>query len=249
MKKYIKIIATLVLAVLLMISLCVLASEIWGMRQNRKAIEKVYETMENSGTAEDVTEEAADGWTERYRALAEENGDLFGWIHIAGTDIDLPVMYSPDDPSYYLKHNFWKKWSDYGTPFLDGNCEPGVSNNYVIYGHNMKNGTMFAQLHEYESEEFWKEHPYIQFDTLTEQGTYEIFAVFHFDIDNEDYFFNAHVNMGEMEVREFVDEASARQLYDADIEPEYGDQFLTLCTCDKTYRNGRFFVIARKVAS
>ena len=86
-------------------------------------------------------------------------------------------------------------------------------------------------------------------DTLTEKGTYEIFSVFHFDTEHEEYWFNAHTYLGEMEVCEFLQEASARQLYETGIEPVYGDRLLTLCTCDRTYRNGRFFVLARKVTA
>ena len=222
--------------------------EVWEMWENKWAFERVYRTLEE---AEPHKEEEAAGevWAARYKALTEENEDFFGWIHIEGTDIDYPVMYSPDSPGYYLKHSFWKKWSDYGTPHLDERCVPGVSNNLVVYGHNMKNGTMFAQLHRFESEEFWNEHRYIQFDTIAEQGTYEIFTVFHFDTNHEDYWFNTHTDMGEMEIREFLNEVSVRQLYETGVILNRKDQFLTLCTCDRTYRNGRFFVMAKKVVT
>ena len=248
MRKALRTIATVALIVLLIASLYVMAVEVWEMWENKQAFLRVYRTLEE---AEPQKEQEAVGedWSERYRVLAEENGDLFGWIHIDGTDIDYPVMHSPERPGYYLKHSFWGKWSDYGTPYLDERCVPEISNNYIVYGHNMRNGTMFAQLHKYESKEFREEHPYIQFDTLTEQGTYEIFAVFHFDTNNEEYWFNTHTNMGEMENSEFLEEVAGRQLYETDVIPVYEDQLLTLCTCDKTYRNGRFFVIAKKVVT
>ena len=246
MKDALRTIVTVALIALLIVSLYVMVIEVWEMWENKRAYKRVFRMLEE---AEPQKEQEAVGedWSERYRVLAEENGDLFGWIHIDGTDIDYPVMHSPERPGYYLKHSFWGKWSDYGTPYLDERCVPEISNNYIVYGHNMKNGTMFAQLHRFESEEFWNEHRLIQFDTLDEQGTYEIFSVFHFDTEHEEYWFNAHTYLGEMEVCEFLQESSARQLYETGIEPVYGNQFLTLCTCDRTYRNGRFFVLARKV--
>ncbi len=250
MKDTFRIIATVALVTLLISSLYAMAMEVLETRGSKRDLERVYRTLEEAELQEGSEESAEEeDWAAKYRALAEENGELFGWIHIDGTDIDYPVMYSPERPRYYLKHSFWGKRSDYGTPCLDERCVPEISNNYVIYGHNMRNGTMFAQLHRYESKEFWEEHPYIQLDTLTEQGIYEVFSVFHFDTEHEEYWFNAHTYLGEMEVCEFLRGASARQLYDTGIEPVSGDRFLTLCTCDRTYRNGRFFVLARKVTA
>ncbi|MBR4927954.1 MAG: class B sortase [Oscillospiraceae bacterium] len=250
MKDTFRIIATVALVTLLIASLYALAMEVLEMRESKRDIERVYRTLEEAELQKNSEESPEEEeWVAKYIALAEENAEFFGWIHVDGTDIDLPVMHSPERPGYYLKHSFWGKYSDYGTPYLDERCVPDISNNYVVYGHNMRNGTMFAQLHRYESEEFWEEHPHIQFDTLTEKGTYEIFSVFHFDAEHEGYWFNAHTCMGEMEVCEFLREALARQLYETGIEPVYGDQFLTLCTCDRTYRNGRFFVLARKVVT
>lgn len=246
MREALRTMATVALISLLVASLYVMAVEVWEMWVNKWAFERVYRTLEEaeSQKEEEVVDE---DWIVRYKALAEENTDFFGWIHIEGADIDYPVMYSPDRPGYYLKHSFWKKWSDYGTPYLDERCVLGISNNLVVYGHNMKNGTMFAQLHRFESKEFWNEHRFIQFDTLAELGIYEIFAVFHFDTNHESYWFNTHTDMGEMEIREFIEEVSVRQLYETGVKTDHEDQLLTLCTCDRTYRDGRFFVIAKKV--
>ena len=107
----------------------------------------------------------------KYKKVYEKNNDLVGWIKIKDTNIDYPVMQTKDDYSYYLKRNFNKKSSIYGTPFVGEGC--GInpnSDNVIIYGHNMKNGTMFADLNKYKDKKFYESHKEVQFDTLTEEG-------------------------------------------------------------------------------
>lgn len=83
---------------------------------------------------------------EKYAAVYEQNSDFVGWISIEGTNIDYPVMQTVDNPNYYLKHSFEKQYSDYGVPYVQENCDLGLSDNCVIYGHHMNNGSMFADL-------------------------------------------------------------------------------------------------------
>lgn len=91
---------------------------------------------------------------EKYAAVYEQNSDFVGWISIEGTNIDYPVMQTVDNPNYYLKRSFEKQYSDYGVPYVQENCDLGLSDNCVIYGHHMNNGSMFANLCEYENEDF-----------------------------------------------------------------------------------------------
>ena len=103
---------------------------------------------------------------------------MVGWISIAGTTINYPVMQSRNNPNFYLKHNFEKEYSYLGTPYVQENCDIAESDNLVIYGHHIKGGKMFGALEDYKSKSFYEEHKNIQFDTLTEQEEYEIVAVF-----------------------------------------------------------------------
>lgn len=185
---------------------------------------------------------------EKYGALFEQNQDFIGWISIDGTSINYPVMQTPDNPDYYLKHSFEKTWSDYGVPYIDEACIMGISNNVVIYGHNMRNGSMFSELCNYTDEEFWREHPVIHFDTLSSLGEYEIVAVFKFNTNKETFKYNEWATMNKAEFSAYMEEVHARQLYDTGIDAVYGDQLLTLSTCESTYKNGRFVVVAKKVA-
>ena len=109
---------------------------------------------------------------ERYSALFDQNNDFIGWICIEGTNINYPVMQTPNNPDYYLKHSFEKTYSDYGVPYIEESCAVGLSNNVVIYGHHMKNGSMFADLCNYTDKNFYEEHKTIQFDTLSTLGHY-----------------------------------------------------------------------------
>lgn len=99
---------------------------------------------------------------------------MVGWLSIAGTTLNYPVMQTPNEPNYYLKRNFEKEYSDLGTPYIQENCDLTSSDNLVIYGHHIKGGKMFGALEDYKSQSFYEEHKTIQFDTLTQRGEYEI---------------------------------------------------------------------------
>ena len=86
-------------------------------------------------------------------ALIAVNGDCIGWLSIDGTSISYPVMYTPSEPQKYLRRSFYGQYSQSGVPFLDSRCSMN-GGNLIIYGHNMKNGTMFAPLLSYAEEAF-----------------------------------------------------------------------------------------------
>ena len=184
---------------------------------------------------------------EKYKALYEQNEDFIGWITIANTKVNYPVMQSVDNPDFYLKHGFDKSYSNYGVPYADEACAIGLSNNIVIYGHNMKNGSMFSDLLQYASEDFCAENPVICFDTLSRLNEYQVIAAFCFDTNNETFRYNEYVDMNEEAFAEFMENCNARKLYDTGVSAEYGDELITLSTCEYTYENGRFVVVAKRV--
>lgn len=99
----------------------------------------------------------------------------------------------------------------------------------------------------YTEAEFCKEHPIINFDTLSGFGEYQVVAVFKFDTNHEDFRYNEYTQMNEEQFKEFMSQVHARQCYDTGIDAEYGDQLITLSTCEYTYNNGRFVVVAKEV--
>ena len=193
-----------------------------------------------------AAEEAAKAY-EKYGALYEQNNDFVGWIYIDGTNINYPVMQTPDNPDYYLKHSFEKTWSDYGVPYLDEACVIGQSNNLVIYGHHMSNGSMFCDLELYSDQAFCMDHPVIRFDTLSSFGEYEVIAVFRYNTNQETFRYDREVNMDETRFSWFMEQVHARELFSTGKDASFGDQMLTLSTCEYTYKNGRLVVGARKV--
>ena len=185
------------------------------------------------------------------RNLYLENSDMVGWIQIEGTGIDYPVMQTPADPTYYLKHNFEKNYTDYGCPFMQADCDAQApSDNLIIYGHNMKDGSMFADLAKYRSKDFWQTHKTVRFDTASGSSAYEIFAVIHTTVqaDAADAFqFYRFVDAAAPEeFADYVSACKARALDDTGIYAECGDRLLTLSTCDNITDDGRWLVIAKQ---
>lgn len=185
-----------------------------------------------------------------YLPLKNRNADFFGWISIDGTNIDYPVMHTPDDPEYYLRRAFDKSSSRSGVPFLDAACFTGCGN-YLIYGHNMGNGTMFADLLSYTDPEFWQKHPLIQFDTLDQAGSYAVLAAFYTEISPETEFrYDRYTDLRNREdFLTYMEQVKAASLYDTGVTAEYGDVLLTLSTCSYHTENGRFVVVARQAAA
>ena len=211
-------------------------------------------TPSEDSSEEELTEETIDPEIleaqlaqEKYGRLFEQNQDFIGWINIPDTNIDYPVMQTPSNPDFYLKHGFDKEYSDYGVPYIEESCALGISNNIVIYGHHMKDGSMFNDLCGYTEKAFWEAHPTIYFDTVSKFGTYQVVAVFKFDTNNETFKYNECVTMNEEQFAEFMVNVHARELYDTGVDAEYGDQLLTLSTCEYSYKNGRFVVVAKRV--
>lgn len=185
-----------------------------------------------------------------YQGLYELNNDMVGWIEIPGTEINYPVVQSLYQANFYLRRNFYKEDATCGTIYVREACDVYLpTDNVTLYGHNMRNGTMFADLHEYEEREFWENNRYIYFDNLYEYHTYEIFAVFITTADLTEGFhyhtFDTAADAAEFD--EFVATCKDLSLYDTGITPQYGDKLLTLSTCDKSVSDGRLVVVARRV--
>ena len=209
--------------------------------------QKATEAEESGLSEEELAAAEAALAREKYDALFAQNNDFIGWIKIDGTNVNYPVMQTPNKPDFYLKHSFDKSYSDYGVPYIDEACMTGISNNLVIYGHHMNDGSMFADLCKYTDSDFCKEHPEIAFDTLSGLGKYEVVAAFKFNTNRETFKYNEYTLMDEDQFDEFMENVHARQLYDTGVAAEYGDQLLTLSTCEYTYSNGRFVGVAKKV--
>lgn len=132
-------------------------------KEDFAAVSQIAEPTVTAAEAEsEPTEQSA---AERnIPALIAENADCIGWLSIDGTNISYPVMHTPSDPQKYLRRNFYGKYSQSGVPFLDGRCDL-QSSNLIIYGHNMRNGTMFSDLKRYVDRDFLNAHRTVKFET------------------------------------------------------------------------------------
>lgn len=235
------------------------STEVFDSVANLIAVETQPSTephVEDAGTGPmepaESTEPIAEEMTayEKYAAVYAQNDDFVGWLFIEGTNINYPVMQTVEEPNYYLKRGFDRAYSDYGVPYVQENCALGISDNIVIYGHNMSNGSMFADLCKYEDESFFRDHPIIRFDTLSGYGKYEIVAVFKTVAYSQEGFKYYHFVNAESaaDFDAFLAQCRELELYDTGVSAEYGDQLITLSTCEYSRKNGRMVVVAKLIA-
>ena len=250
-KKPIKIGKTIrrILVIIFIISIVCIAIYCYHLYKEKKENQDILKNVSiNTG---EVTEEKTERMLQ-VEELKKENEEIIGWLEIEGTEVNYPVCQGQDN-EYYMKHNFKKEDSSDGSIFLDKDYEWNPpSSNLLLYGHNNKNGTMFQELMKYKEEEFYKEHPTIRFTTTTEDSTFEILSVFKSRVfyKNEQnvfryyYFINAET---EEEYNNFVNESKKASIYDTGKTATFGEQLLTLSTCEYSQENGRLVVVAKKI--
>lgn len=217
----------------------------------------IYNQRSNSCDINDINVDetkVTDVVTKRMLQLEElkkQNEDIVAWIEIPNTNINFPVLQGNDN-EYYMTHSYNKSEYKDGSIFLDKDFkwEP-QSSNFLIYGHNNKNGNMFQSLLEYKDENYYKEHPTIRFTTLKEDYEYEIISAFlsrvyyksEQNVFRYYYFINAE---NETEYNEYIENCKECSLYDTGKTATYGEQLLTLSTCEYSQEDGRFAIVAKK---
>ena len=187
----------------------------------------------------------------QYAALYGQNSDLVGWIMIDNTVINYPVMQTPNDPDFYLHRNFRKQDASSGMIYIDANCRmDGTSRNLLVYGHHMRNGAMFASLQKYESKSYYKDHPYVMFNTLDETAVYQVVAAFKQPAETVDENFKRMLLAeSDGDFAQLAAYVNAHRFYDTGTSMDASDRLITLATCEYTQGDGRFFVVAKKVMS
>lgn len=216
-----------------------------------KGSEPVAEEIEQKPLFTLAEDEAPPEILDEYKNLYIKNNSIVGWLTIDGTNIDYPVMQTIDN-EYYLTHDFEGNNDRNGALFLDAGCNVAFrSTNLIVYGHHMKSGKMFGNLKKYESEDYCKKHNLIFFDTIYEKGTYEVMYVFKDNIKDEgDVSFKYYQFINAVSVEEYnsnLKYMSEISLYDTGVEAEYGDDLLTLSTCNGSGATDRFVVVAKRI--
>ena len=186
---------------------------------------------------------------ESFADLLALNPETVGYLR-AGESISLPVVQRRNDNEYYLNHSFEGEESIAGTLFLDGsNLLVPEDDNLIIYGHNMRNGTMFHALSLYESADYLRKHPIVNFDTLYENRLYVPFAAFTATMDegSERYLDIRQFLLDEDSFELFVLKMEKLSTVETKVDVRYGDRLLLLVTCEYLYDNGRFVVALREL--
>ncbi|MBR4036859.1 MAG: class B sortase [Oscillospiraceae bacterium] len=223
--------------------------KLFGIKQDADANADQYEKLEQIVHNDEDKEETYTTSAEKYQSIYEMNNDFVGWIYIPDTPLDYPVVQTKDNPEYYLRRDFDKKYSDYGVPFMDFKCTVDESDNIIIYGHNMLNKTMFSAVESYARKAYWQEHPYVGFDTMNGFGTYEVAICARIDLTNTDFYYTDTVDFSsEQEFDDYIAKARAHAGYDTGVSLEYGDKLLLLSTCEYQYEDGRYIIIAKKIS-
>lgn len=189
-----------------------------------------------------------------FSPLLKINKDTKAWLKIEGTSIDNPVVISKDN-DYYLNHNFNGKKSRYGTLFFDYRdiiSESGNSKNLVIYGHNMKDGSMFAGLLKYKNLNFYKQYPTVKLTTPYGTADYQVFSVFLTNSkasDDNGNVFNFLRNSFESptEFSNWINESKVRSLINTNVDVAPDSEILTLVTCAYDFNDARLVVMAKRI--
>ncbi len=180
------------------------------------------------------------------------NEDTAGWLRIPGTNIDYPIMWTPEDENYYLYRDFDGFENLNGCLILDTDSSINpLSTNLIIHGHNMKSGAMFGNLTDYENKSYFEEHKQIILYTEECQRNYEVIAVFRSQVykktDNVFKFYKFFQADTQEEFDDFYENIKKLSLYDTGVTAEFGDNFITLSTCVYHVTNGRFVVVAKEI--
>ncbi len=199
-----------------------------------------------------------------YEQLYEQNTDMVGWLKIADTVIDYPVMQTMDDENYYLEYGFDKTPDSNGCLIMDTDSIVGTgtkegdylngtapSTNLIIHGHAMKSGLMFGGLKKYDDKHYGLEHSVIRFDSLYEQREYQVISVFYSQVfykTDEIFkyykFFQADT---QEEFDDWYNNIKNMSIYDTGVTAEFGDEFITLSCCSYQVEDGRFVVVGKRM--
>ena len=236
-------------------SISLLINYMSGIQKAEKDIDALRpeETIQTYPLDEDgyimLPDKPDENFTNIYADLWEDNEDFVGWLFIPDTVIDYPVVQTPTNEQAYIHRSFDGSYSSSGTLFCSANASiENPSMNITIYGHHMRAGTMFGRLPNYQSEGYYQHHRYIYFTTNWWAGVYEVVGAIATDVNEGTYPYYEFTDGTEAEFYEWVENTINRTPYETNRSNiRYGDQFITLSTCNYHTSNGRYIVIARRI--
>ncbi len=244
-KKKIILICTIVLLCLL----AYLAYYFYNKGKNMTSIREAQEYMEVKDEKENVVE---DERIDKVKELQSQNSDIKGWIQIENTNINYPLLQGEDN-EFYADHDYKKEKSVYGSIYLKNICNIyDETSNLVIYGHHMKDTEMFNNLLKYKDQSFYNEHKTVEIITDKDVRKYAIVSVFKSRIfyqneTNVFRYYNIVDFENEDEYNDFISNAKKLQFYDTGVDAKFGEQLITMITCESSTENGRLVVVAKRI--
>ena len=238
-----------ILTIILIINLIISIIYIVKNKKEDKEQNEVFEELENIIT--EYQEEQSKEQQEEsinLQKLYEINNDFIGWLKIENTNIRYPVMQTESNrKDYYLRKNFYKQYSQLGTPYIAEYCNVLTSDNIIIYGHHIKNHQMFGELEKYKKKDFYNNHKVVNFNTIYENADYEIISVLKTVAYTGFEYYKFVNSSSKQEFDTFIKKCKELSFYEIEKTAQYGDKLITLSTCEYSNTNGRLVVIAKKI--
>ncbi|MBR5558827.1 MAG: class B sortase [Oscillospiraceae bacterium] len=244
-------IAKWILLLMLVLSLVMIAREMLRGKKEQNALEELSQAAlvvpQSSSANEEESAPAPEAELPKRQPvhdiaqLQELNSDTLCWLTIPDTRVDYPVMHTPQEPQKYLRLSFEHEYAISGVPFLQENCTLD-SQNLVIYGHNMKNGTMFSDITLYADRAYCADHSLVLLETTSGVREYSVYAAACVKSNDPWYYFESASNPDQF--YEKLEDISAKALYLGNNTPEYGQQLLTISTCYGANDDDRILIIA-----
>ena len=175
-------------------------------------------------------------------ALREVNPDVVGWISIPETQLSYPLLQGEDN-EYYLNHTWERAWNSAGSIYLESQVSSDLSDfNTLVYGHRMRDGSLFGSLRDYNKQDHWEKHPSVYIADDNGVHRYDIFAAHEVGVREITYGLKIE---SEKVKQAFIDFSLERSVIDTGVVPTVEDRILTMSTCTGTGYDTRWVVQAR----
>lgn len=207
--------------------------------------------INETGKAEKVYDQARESYRANYEAETEDNVSerelpegMVGWISCEGTEIDYPVMQAADN-AFYLTHLYDGQINSSGSIFMDcANVSADEDQNVILYGHHMKNGSMFAGLTKYKDQQYYEMHPTMSFMTGKQEYTVELICG---TVENGSQDILKCRFESDSALLDYVDSFVSRSVFKSSTKVSTSDRIITLCTCSYENNNARFVLIGKLI--
>lgn len=249
MKKWTSKFLTFIYLAIFLYSAFSLAKYLYTYYETSKSLEEVQMIYQSTLTTleDEAVETSSTPFTIRpqFKDLLTVNNNIVGWISTDGTKLNNPILQAENN-DFYLNHNVKDRESRAGSVFMDyRNDVQDINRNTILYGHAMKNSTMFGSLKNYLNQQYADEHPIIYLDTLYEGYDVEVFAAYETTIDF--YYIETEFKSSDVFLK-FLDEIQARSAIEMNVEIGPEDKILTLSTCkDSVLSDDHRFVVQGKL--